>query len=755
MAGTERTNANLRRRRGEAIVASSGDAILSEDLGGTIETFNRAAERLYGYSAAEMIGESVALLRPDGDLAHAIDERRPPCAGDAVSLETQERRQDGALIDVAVTRSPLRADSGEVTGVVSVVRDVSESRRTAERLTEANSRFAGAFEAASTGMALTALDGRFLAVNPALCRFLARDADTLLASSVQDVTHPDDPTTDIEHVARALAGEIPSFQQDKRYLLPDGGTVWGLLTITIARNAKGQPRHYVSQVEDITARKTAEDELRRYATQLQALSEQDPLTGLLNRRAFEAALDEELRVVSAGGSRCSVLLVEIQDDDLAVTAAAECLARVSRDADHVAHLGDGELAVLLASVGARTAKEIVERIAAAIGQPGVRSSHATAHPGENAGGLLERIRRQLPAQPQSPPGGRAPRGPEGIARLLELARAQLGMPVSFLTRLDGDDYVFVRFAGDLGRFGVAEGDAMPLADSYCQRMLDGRIASTIADLAAEPQTRELELTTRLELRAYAGVPVRLRSGEVYGTLCGVDVRPHQELTERHAELLGFLADLTAELLEEEVHQRAASRVQAGAAGVRTLLVALEARDFYTSAHSRQVVELASAVAWRLGLDQDATRDVEQVALLHDIGKVGIPDVILQKQGPLDEQEWELMRQHPVVGEHIIAGTPGLSHLAPAMRAEHENWDGSGYPDGLAGDQIPLASRITLACDALNAMTSDRPYRPAMTLERAQEELAACAGTQFDPRAVDALLAEIAAPAVGRPSTARH
>ncbi len=134
-----------------------------------------------------------------------------------------------------------------------------------------------------------------------------------------------------------------------------------------------------------------------------------------------------------------------------------------------------------------------------------------------------------------------------------------------------------------------------------------------------------------------------------------------------------------------------------------------------------------------------------MALLHDIGKVGIPDAILQKQGPLDEQEWQLMRQHPVVGEHIIAGTPGLSHLAPAMRSEHEHWDGHGYPDGLIGEEIPLPSRITLACDALNAMTNDRPYRPAMTLEHAQDELLACAGTQFDPQIVDALLAEVRSP----------
>ena len=231
----------------------------------------------------------------------------------------------------------------------------------------------------------------------------------------------------------------------------------------------------------------------------------------------------------------------------------------------------------------------------------------------------------------------------------------------------------------------------------------------------------------------------------------MDTEPHPELSDRHAELLNFLSELAAEVIEEKAEQQAARRAEAGTAGVRTLLAALEARDFYTGEHSKKVVGLASAVARNLGLDQGTTRDVEQVALLHDIGKVGIPDAILQKQGPLDDQEWQLMRQHPVVGERIIAGTPGLSHLASAMRAEHERWDGGGYPDRLAGEQIPLASRITLACDALHAMTSDRPYRPAMTLPRARQELRACAGSQFDPNVIKALLAEIETP----PTLAAH
>jgi PAS domain S-box-containing protein len=729
-----------RRQRSDAIVASCGEAILSSSLDGTIESCNPAAESLYGYSASEMIGASVRLLGQAGIEAIAAGSG-PPLDGSAVSLESRARRKDGSVIDVSVTLSALRDAEGEVSGVVSVVRGVSEIARNAERLAEAESRFAGAFEAASTGMALTAPDGRFLAVNGALCRFLRRDAATLLASCVQEVTHPEDMAADAEQGKRALAGEIDSFQQAKRYILPSGGIVWGLLTISVSRDAQGAPQHYVSQVEDITDRKTAEGELRRYAAQLQALSGRDPLSGLLNLRAFEVALDEELNVFSAGGRRCSVLMFLVDGDDRAVASAADALARASRSADLSAHLGNGELAVLIPGVAARTGAEIGERIRGAARLKGVRSALATARPDESARELLRRLRESLPDHASPVPGEFRLRLPDAITPMLELARSQLDTPIAFLTRMDGNDCVYIAFAGDSQPLGLLEGGAISRTDSYCQLLLDKHIGASVPDTAADPQTRELDLTSKLGLRAYAGAAVRLRSGEIYGTLGVVDTRPHLEFSKRQAELLCFLGDRIAELIEDENPE--IQLVQAADAGVRTLLTALQARDFYTSSHSRQVVELASAVAKRLGLDPEATRDVEQVALLHDIGKVGIPDAILQKQGPLDDDEWQLMRQHPIVGEHIIAGTPGLSRLAPSIRAEHEHWDGGGYPDGLAGERIPLASRITLACDALHAMTSDRPYRAAMTLERAEHELQSCAGTQFDPQIIRALLAETA------------
>jgi diguanylate cyclase (GGDEF)-like protein len=174
--------------------------------------------------------------------------------------------------------------------------------------------------------------------------------------------------------------------------------------------------------------------------------------------------------------------------------------------------------------------------------------------------------------------------------------------------------------------------------------------------------------------------------------------------------------------------------------VRSLAVALEARDGYTGEHSDAVERLAVAVAGRLGLDRAQLADVQSAALLHGIGKIGVPDRLLHKPGRLEADEWALVHEHPAIGEGILRPLPGFEAVATAVRHAHESWDGHGYPDGLAGEAIPLASRIVLACDAWHALGSERPYRAAMAPDEARAELRRCAGSQFDPSVVDALLA---------------
>ena len=175
------------------------------------------------------------------------------------------------------------------------------------------------------------------------------------------------------------------------------------------------------------------------------------------------------------------------------------------------------------------------------------------------------------------------------------------------------------------------------------------------------------------------------------------------------------------------------------AAVQALAAAIDARDSRTAGHSEQVVRLSTGVAMLLGLTADAVERVGHGALLHDVGKLGIPPEILQKDGVLDDAEWDVMAQHPVIGEGILRRLPQLAPLAPIVRHEHEHWDGTGYPDGLAGTQIPIGSRIVLACDAYVAMIAPRPYRAALEQSDAVAELRALAGTQFDPQVVEALL----------------
>jgi diguanylate cyclase (GGDEF)-like protein/putative nucleotidyltransferase with HDIG domain len=173
--------------------------------------------------------------------------------------------------------------------------------------------------------------------------------------------------------------------------------------------------------------------------------------------------------------------------------------------------------------------------------------------------------------------------------------------------------------------------------------------------------------------------------------------------------------------------------------IGALALTLTERDRASGEHAEQVVALAGAVARRLGLDTEAIERIAAAALLHDIGKVAVPDDILNKPGPLSDEEWVVVRQHTIAGERILRAVPGLGPVARIVRHGHERFDGAGYPDGLRGDEIPLGSRIVLACDAYDAMTTTRPYRRAMAHEEAVAELTAGAGTQFDPRIVDALL----------------
>jgi diguanylate cyclase (GGDEF)-like protein/putative nucleotidyltransferase with HDIG domain len=179
--------------------------------------------------------------------------------------------------------------------------------------------------------------------------------------------------------------------------------------------------------------------------------------------------------------------------------------------------------------------------------------------------------------------------------------------------------------------------------------------------------------------------------------------------------------------------------QAGEQATHALLRVLAERHPDVGDHSHGVADLAEAVALHMGCDHEQAREVRAGAELHDIGKAAIPDAILSKPGPLDEGEWAFMRRHTLIGERIVASAHALTNVARLVRASHERWDGAGYPDGLAGDAIPLGARIIFVCDAFDAMLAERPYSAGLGFEPALAELERCAGSQFDPQVVAAFV----------------
>jgi HD-GYP domain-containing protein (c-di-GMP phosphodiesterase class II) len=221
----------------------------------------------------------------------------------------------------------------------------------------------------------------------------------------------------------------------------------------------------------------------------------------------------------------------------------------------------------------------------------------------------------------------------------------------------------------------------------------------------------------------------------------VDLREQLERTERQAssrqrQLERYAADLR-EVFKQE-RDRALELRNSYRATVQALSNAVEARDAYTGKHAERVTAYGIALAQAAGLDTDLAPGIEFGFLLHDVGKVAVPDAVLFKPAKLDESEFALIAQHPIIGSDILRDVDFLGEGKLVVRHHHERWDGRGYPDRLAGEEIPLAARVFAVADALDALTSDRPYRRGTRFSRAREEIRAHSGSQFDPAVVEAL-----------------
>ena len=337
----------------------------------------------------------------------------------------------------------------------------------------------------------------------------------------------------------------------------------------------------------------------------------------------------------------------------------------------------------------------------------------------------EAIRQQAVTDPLTGLGNRRKLGADLAAALRDPSPSRPSLLLLF--DLDGfKDYndTFGHLAGDalLARLGTKLDEAVAGCgaayrlggDEFCAHIqLEGQDSDAVI---LQVSTALSESGTELSIDASLGVVLL----------------PHEADSADHA------LQIADERMYANKRSRSTARSQAGEVLLRTM----HAKQPDLDEHSSNVAELATRVARRLGLGGEALDEIARAAELHDIGKVGIPDAILNKPSGLTDAEWDFIYQHTILGERILHGAPALRPVARLVRASHERWDGAGYPDRLCGEEIPLGARVVAVCDAYEAMTANRSYRAAVTHEVACLELRRSAGTQFDPGVVEAFLTEI-------------
>ncbi len=527
----------------------------------------------------------------------------------------------------------------------------------------------------------------------------------------------------------------------------------------------------------------------------------DALTGLLNHREFHERVSAEIERARRHAARFSVVLIDLDSfklvNDLAGHAAgdrvlrdvAHALEDSARGSDVVFRLGGDEFAFLLPETGAPAAAEVAARARGAVAAIDSRTGAsygiaAWPEDGPAKDALLARADAALYAMKWN--GGRPADGQGGAAEDEEAAHEYLALAAAAIQsahqreRLGVASRLSAKLAPLMDPVEICRATVEELHHSFDYHLADIHRLDAGATLrlvaGAGPVMDELDPARPWAQSIGTGVCGRVaREGRaqlvrdtaqdpdflgphgpsnrpgselclpirVDGRLWGV-LNLEQEAVDGFSADDALLADTVAAQAGAALHRSALYGELEGAftATLAALSDALEANDAYTAAHAREVADLAARVGARLGMDAEARRTLGYGALLHDIGKIALHPDILGKPGPLDPGEMAEIRRHTVVGARLLRHIPFFAGVHPLVRSAHERWDGQGYPDGLVAEDIPLGARVICACDAFQAMTSDRPYRAAMPRERAVDELRRNAGSQFDPAVVAALLAEL-------------
>ncbi|NOH04864.1 MAG: PAS domain S-box protein [Chloroflexi bacterium] len=731
---TERKRAEMEVRESEDryrdLVENTRDLICTHDLEGRILTVNRAAIVLMGYKRSELIGKNLRdfLLpqhRPAFD-GYISLLKRDGMAGGLMTILT--KRGEARIWEYSNT---LRGAGGVEPVVRGYAHDITARKRAEEALREGERRYRQLFESNPHPMWVYDLETlRFLAVNDAAISHYGYSREEFLGMTIKDIRPSEDVPRLLENVAHVTSGLDQA--GDWRHLKKDGS----IIDVEIASHTLDFDGHRAEVVHanDITARKQAEERLAASEAELRAL--------------FAAMRDVVLMIDRDGIYR----KIAPTDPGFLYRPPDELLGKSLRD---VFPPADAEkfLGVMRRVLETKQVEQVEYELPI-----GGRSVWFSASITPMTGDMTVWVARDITERKQAE---------ERIQRQVGYLSALAGIDRAILSTLDVRatlKYLISQAASLLNvdaatvllldpykgalEFGAGTGfrtDAVrtasvALGEGYAGRAALERRKVQIHNLAEEPDN--LFLTGFLkdeDFVSYYGAPLI-----VQGRVVGVLEAFHRSRRERDQEWFDFFGTLAGQAAIAIDNARLVEGIQV--ANTELLLAydatiegwsrAMDLRDRETEGHTRRVAEMTLNLARLAGMSDAEMVHVRRGALLHDMGKLGVPDSILYKRGALTDDEWKIMRRHPQFAFDMLSP---IAYLKPALDIpyyHHEKWDGTGYPHGLRGEEIPLAARLFAVADVWDALTSDRPYRPAWSEEKALEYIKEQSGRHFDPQAVE-------------------
>ncbi len=640
---------------------------------------------------------------------------------EVVDYEYRLRRMDGCVLWVAENVRAVRDAEGEITYYQGFATDISKRKQAEAAVRESEQRFAKAFRASPAPQVISDIDtGRFIDVNDSWAAMLGYSKDEMIGRTSKQVGIWDDPRARDRIVQKLQTNEYikeePIVYRTKQGKIIEA--LWSAEKISFEGHEM-----MLSMLYDETERKRSEEAMRQKTKEQAVLLDFIPtqLWYLCNVETYGA-------VNQAHADFLGYLKEEIE---------FQCL-------DHFLPQEEGEICKK-GNVKVYTSKEQIqseEWVTSAHGEQ--RLLAITKTPKLDDDGNVEYVvcsgmditeQRQYESELKYLSMHDQLTGLFNRAYLeneLERLGKSRDYPITIICiDLDG-----LKLVNDT--LGHDHGDNQL---RVCTNILqDSFRASDIVTRAGGDEFVILLPWTELEAGELAVQQIRSRiesynqeHKEQIPLSLSIGIACADESQKDLVEIFKQADDL---MYRDKLHRDVNSRSQI----MKALMTALEERDFITSGHAHRLETLCSQLGRKANLSSSQLSDLNLLAQVHDLGKVGIPDSILFKSGPLTVEEWEIMRQHPEKGYRIAQATTDLAGIADLILKHHERWDGTGYPLGLAGEDIPIECRILAIVDSFDAMTNDRPYRKAMPAEEALVELEKCAGTQFDPQLVQAFLA---------------